>query len=227
MVAFNVKNQKGNGVLDTLMKPFTVERYAGEQHARSLDPHHFLQGYSYVGPHTQLKLREKLHDDVPLNDLDSFAKEHDYSYQREYDEYQKDHDRPQHLRNIWKADDEFVEHASNSRDDPIIGNLSAKLISAKENLEKKGILDTKKFEGFGKRDPTHRLKMIAMKQNDQEGGFAWAPLIPILAPILGSLAGKAFDAIYNKIKGSGYSIPYHRTEKDRLEFLKKLINHIG
>ena len=49
----------GSGVFDSLLKPFTVEKYAGERHARSLDAKHFLQGYNFFGPQTQLDLREK------------------------------------------------------------------------------------------------------------------------------------------------------------------------
>jgi len=76
MVAYGRQDtvQKGKGVMDTLMKPFTVQKYGNEQHARSLDPNHFMEGYRFVGPKTELLLREKMHDDVPLNDLDRAAK---------------------------------------------------------------------------------------------------------------------------------------------------------
>ena len=74
MVAFNHKKQNGGSMFDDLLKPFTVDKYnVGERHARSLDPNHFLTGYAYVGPHSALKLRETLHDDIPLNDLDQMA----------------------------------------------------------------------------------------------------------------------------------------------------------
>ena len=66
MVAFG-KNQHGRGVIDKLMVPFTVNKYGNERHMRSLDPNHFLQGYNYVGPHTELKLREQLGDNKELN----------------------------------------------------------------------------------------------------------------------------------------------------------------
>jgi len=46
MVAFSRK-QQGKGIVDTLLSPFTVEKYQGEKHARSLDPEHFLQGYTF------------------------------------------------------------------------------------------------------------------------------------------------------------------------------------
>ena len=55
MVAFG--KQQGKGLIDTLLSPFTVEKYQGEKHARSLDPEHFLQGYNFVGPSTRLDIR--------------------------------------------------------------------------------------------------------------------------------------------------------------------------
>ena len=67
MVCINRK-QNGGSVLDSLMKPFTVSKYGQEMHARSLDPNHFLQGYSYVGPRTEVLLRDKIGDNIPLND---------------------------------------------------------------------------------------------------------------------------------------------------------------
>jgi len=123
--------------MDTLMKPFTVQKYGNEHHARSLDPKHFMQGYNFVGPQTELKLREQLHDNVPLNDLDRTAKEHDYAYLHEQEEYNKDHDKKKHINNIWKADDQFIDRAKNSHDDPVTGKVASKLISTKESLEKR------------------------------------------------------------------------------------------
>ena len=119
-------------------------------HARSLDPNQFLEGYRFTGPGTQVRFREQLHDDVPLKDLDAAAKEHDLAYLREKEEYQKDNDKQKHLNNIWRADDVFVNKAKNSRNDPIMGNICSKLIATKEGLEKAGIMDSKRFSGFGK-----------------------------------------------------------------------------
>jgi hypothetical protein len=237
MVAFSPRRQKGNGIIDTILKPFTAEKYAGEQHAYSLDRKHFLQPYNFVGPHTQLRTREQRHDDVPLNDLDEYAKEHDYAYEKEYNEYQHDHNKPLHIQRIWDADDTFVKNASHSRDDPIMGKITGKLIQTKEALEKKGILDTKRFEGFGKkshhdnskRDPAHRLKMLAMQQQQhekQDGGAFPAFLIPIVAPIVANLAEKAFSAIYDKIKGKGVKLG-QKSRKEKLELIQQLLNHIN
>ena len=46
MVAYGVNKkiralQKGGSMMDTLMKPFTYEKYKGEHHARSLNPNTF------------------------------------------------------------------------------------------------------------------------------------------------------------------------------------------
>ena len=114
------------------MRPFTVRRYGNEAHARSLDPHHFLQGYSYVGPRTEVLYRDKIGDNKPLNDLDATAKEHDFAYLREKEGYDRDHKKVKHMRNIHRADDVFINKAKNSRDDPIMGNVSSKLMSAKK-----------------------------------------------------------------------------------------------
>ena len=118
------RNQRGGGVVENLLRPFTVRKYGQEMHARSLDPNHFLQGYNYLGPKTEVKMRQQLHDDVPLNDLDETAKIHDLKFLEEKQEYEKDHDKAKHMKNIWKADDEFIQKAKNSRDDPIMGNIS-------------------------------------------------------------------------------------------------------
>ena len=48
MVAF-AKNQQGKGIVDTLLSPFTAEKYPNKKHAYSMDTNHFLQGYNFVG----------------------------------------------------------------------------------------------------------------------------------------------------------------------------------
>ena len=135
MVVFSVNRQKqhGGSVLDSLLTPFTVRKYGNEMHGRSLDIRHLGVPYAYLGPHTEIKLREKLHDDVPINQLDAIAKKHDYDYLREQEEYKKDHDRKKPLNNTWAADDQFVKDSKRQSDDSIMGNISSKLISAKEN----------------------------------------------------------------------------------------------
>lgn len=247
MVCFGRSNEsnciQGKGILDVMLKPFIVNKYGDERHARSLDPNHFLQGYSYVGPHSELKLRETQHDDIPLNDLDRLAKQHDYAYLNEKEAYQKDHDKQKHINNIWKADDEFIQQSRNSQDDPIVGNLASKLIQKKKEFEKSGILPTKTFSGFGEKekniDPVFRLRQIAnehYKKTDnkiikrdrhQDGGFL--PLIPIgiaLASTLGSkVVGDLYDYFKKKIVGGNYKIPDHKNLNEKKQFLIDVIKN--
>ena len=246
MVCINSKhrNQQGSGIIDNLLRPFTVRKYGNEMHARSLDPNHFLHGYAYVGPKSELKLREQLHDDVPLNDLDATAKEHDYAYLKEKEEYLQDHDKSKHMKNIWHSDDVFVQKSKNSRDDPIVGNISSKLIATKEGLEKAGVMNTKTFSGFGKQeeestDPVQRLRDLVKEQykNEakqenkkkvQKGGFL-IPLIPLATTALSALIAKAvpdiYDFIKSKISGSGYKMN-HKTLKDKKLFLKDFASQL-
>ena len=86
MVAFSHCNDRrihqGSGIMETLLTPFVVSKYGHEMHARSLDPNHFLEGYRWTGPATEVRLRQQLHDDVPLNDLDATARDHDLAYKK-------------------------------------------------------------------------------------------------------------------------------------------------
>ena len=195
MVAFG-KHQHGRGVIDKLMAPFTVNKYGNKRHMRSLDPNHFLQGYNYVGPHSELKQREQLHDDIPLNKLDESAKQHDYTYLHEKEAYEKDHDKQRHMKNIWKSDDKFIAKAKAQTDDPIGGVIASNLIKTKKHLEQSGILQTETVTGFGSEsnDPAYRLKLLASevenestihkrrRKRAQSGGLA-----PIAIPIIASI----------------------------------------
>ena len=241
MVCINSRKQKGSGVIDTLMKPFTVSKYGYEAHARSLDPNHFLTGYRFVGPRTELTLRKELHDDVPLNDLDETAKEHDYAYKKEKEEYMKDHDKSRHMKNIWHSDDVFIQKSKNSHDDPIVGNIASKLIQTKENLEKHQLMDTARFSGMGSEessDPVQRLRDLVKHQykvqekhnnKKQKGGFL-IPLIPLATAALTALVTKAVPDIYDFVKkrltGGGYKLKHHKTIKDKKDFLKEIVNQL-
>ena len=48
------KKYNGGGVIDSLIKPFTSERYTGERHAYSLAPSTFLKPMQFIGPRTNL-----------------------------------------------------------------------------------------------------------------------------------------------------------------------------
>ena len=252
MVAFSwdqsLRSQNGNGIIDTMLKPFTVNKYGDERHMRSLDPNHFLTGYSYVGPHTEIMLRSQLHDDVPLNKLDEAAKEHDLSYLHEKEAYEKDHDKPLHMKHIWNEDSKFIAKARAQRDDPIGGIAAANLISAKRKLEQTGVLDSKEMSGFGYKeddessDPAFKLRQLVKSkykkelkrdhklikhERDQSGGFAFAPvLIPIVASVLATLSGKVYDTIRDRIKGKGYDLPHLKNKEEKHEYVLKLLKHI-
>ena len=242
MVCINKRKMNGGGIVDNLLKPFTYEKYAGERHGYSLNPKTFLQPFSYLGPHTALRERERRGDTQCVDDLDTYARDHDYAYDREKSEYEKDHDKPKHIRNVWKADDTFIQKAKNSRDEPIMGPLSAKLISTKKTLEKSNLLDTRHFEGFGaseeSNDPVARLRKLAQKENKIEkhsksktikGGIAFlAPLaIGALSGLAGKFAGDLYDFVKSKLSsGSGYKIKKHKTIKEKVEFLREVVNNL-
>ena len=248
MVCYNhtkSKFQRGNGMIDNLLKPFTVEKYPGEHHSRSLNPNTFLQPMSYNGPGTNIKLREQLHDDKPLNDLDEYAKEHDYAYLHEKEAYEKDHDKQKHINNIHKADDVYIQKAKNSRDEPILGPISSKLIATKKTLEEHG-MDTKRFSGFGNEedetneitDPVARLKELVQqhykteerksKRKVQRAGVF--PLAPIGLAVAGTIASKIASDLYDVLKkrlvGSGYTIKSHKNKKEQILFLKQFVNKL-
>ena len=129
-----------------------------------------------------------------------------------------------------------------------MGKIASKLIEKKEQLEKSGLLDSHKFSGFGANqddeeessDPAQRLKdlvkhkyknelkrdhKIIKHKRDQSGGLA-PILIPIVASIVGTLAGKIFDTIKEKIRGSGYDLPHLKNKDEKHEFVLKLLKHI-
>ena len=241
MVCINKRKMNGGGVIDSMMRPFTVSRYPGEHHARSLDPNHFMQGYTYVGPGTQVRHRDQIGDNIALNDLDRTAEAHDRAYLREKEEYNRDNNKPKHIKNVWHADDVFINKAQNSRDDPIMGKISSRLISTKKGLEQSGLMDTKTFSGFGVEeeinDPVARLRDLAKKEckgdkhsksKPQKGGVF--PLIPIgiaIASAVGSkLAGDLYDFIKSKVTGGGYKVPRHKSKKEKVQFVKDIVNNI-
>ena len=207
---------------------------------QSLDSNHFLQGYSFGGSHSELKLREQLHDDIPLNKLDESAKQHDYTYLHEKEAYEKDHDKQRHMKNIWKSDDEFTAKAKAQNDDPIDGVIDSNLIKAKKNLKQSGILPTETITGFGEsNDTAYRLKLLASeveneskiqkrrRKRAQSGGLG--PLAAFAIPILGSLAGKVISDVYDLVKkrisGAGVKMN-HRAHIDKKEFIIQLFKNI-
>ena len=81
----NSRFQQGSGVLDTLLRPFTAERFTGERHSYSLAPSTFLKPMNFMGPHTRLDLRldkneQPLPSSIPVNKSDYNSYIHDLKY---------------------------------------------------------------------------------------------------------------------------------------------------
>ena len=199
----------------------------------------FLKPFEYNGPGTQIKLREQLGDTQVVGDLDQYAKNHDYTYLHEKKEYNKYHDKSKHIKNIWNADDIFIEKAKHSKDEPIMGPISSNLISMKKNLEQKG-MDTNRFSGFGtdneseNNDPVSRLRSLVQekhaikakqekKHKNQKGGFA--PLIAVGLPILGALAGEFVKDLYSVIKRklTGSGVKMNHSSLNNKNFFYKIL----
>ena len=219
------------------------QKYPGE--------HHF-PGYSYLGPHSRLDIRldENLRPkqgEEPINQLDNIALKHDVNYKLIQDEYKKDHNKQKALTKVHQADKEFIQEAKHSSVQPL-GKISSGLIAMKSAAEKANIIDSKTFSGLGvsfktkdgkivqfnkkekQHDPTEKLKQLAfgagIKKRKQKGFF---PLVPLAAAavsgIAGSLAGKIFEIIKNKISGKGYKIDdrIFNNENAKRIFIKKLL----
>ena len=107
-------------------------------------------------------------------------------------------------------------------------------------------MDSKQFSGFGAEpeqensDPVARLRRLVNEQYNSEtkkdkrkiqrGGVVPA-LIPIGVAIASALGSKAISDIYDwiksKVTGSGVKVPYHKTKRQRIEFLKDVVNNLN
>ena len=144
------------------------------------------------------------------------------------------------MHKVWQADDNFVRAMNNDHEEPM-AKVAGKLIQAKETAEKLGASTT--FSGFGtseepeNSDPVARLRLLAQqeykadvkkdKRKVQKGGFL--PLVPIATGAVGALAAKITSELYDFVKtkltsGSGIKIPNHKTKKEKLEFIKEIVN---
>ena len=79
-------------------------------------------------------------------------------------------DKASHLWQIHDADDKFIIDAKH---EGIKGQIASNLIKAKKIGEEHGIIDSKRFSGFGikkneVKDPTLRLKLLAKKQSNDK-----------------------------------------------------------
>ena len=121
--------------------------------------------------------------------------------------------------------------------------VAGALIETKKKLENLNLLDTKTFEGFGLNkhdtklinDPTATATELVNetygKSNNKEnkiitGGMIPPVLIPIIASVVGALAGKIYDTIKEKIQGKGYSIPSLKNKKEKHDYIMNLIKKI-
>ena len=83
----HISRNKGCGTIDTLMKPFTHEKYPGERHAYSLSPSTFGKPMKFMGPHTNLNTRLNKNltpksDSIPINKSDYISMVHDIEYKK-------------------------------------------------------------------------------------------------------------------------------------------------
>ena len=83
----HISRNKGSGTIDTLMIPFTYEKYPGESHAYSMAPSTFGRPMNFMGPHTKLNttLNENLtlkSDTIPINKSDYNSMLHDINYKK-------------------------------------------------------------------------------------------------------------------------------------------------
>ena len=161
---------------------------------------------------------------------------HDIEYTKAKDNYLKNprHENRKHqLKNVWRAEDKFVNEMNNVNEEPM-AKVAGKLIQTKKFLEHNNLLDTKNFEGFGKKkniDPALRLrKGYATQRNtnghrkQQKGGFvlpAWLAAMLIAGGV--KVTGKVIDYISDKTQGKGIDI--HKLKiSDRKKFLREILN---
>ena len=227
---------------DLLRDGFTAERYPGEHHAKvGLNG----QPYSFIGPGTNLTRRINRRTglpkptSLPRNRLDADAMRHDIRYGEIADQYYQNptpENKRRKMAEIHQEDQIFIDSVNRHRaDDPVVAVAAENLIKLKKIGEQYGILDSRKFSGFGKKqraDPAKKLRDLVLKSDPkpkkalkQNGGFLPALAVPVVASVLSTLTGKIFDLVREKIRGSGvqYKIPfkYYTNKKKFLTRLQK------
>ena len=253
MVCINNRRQRGGGAIDSILKAFTISRYPGERHARSLASDTFGKAFQFMGPGTDLTRRlnpdetPKM-DSQPVNKADYESYKHDLAYKHAKDEYLKNptpENKKIQMKKVWKADDEFIDEMNNDNEEPM-APIAGKLIQLKQTGEKLGVLPTTKFTGFGteeetveKADPCKKLRELVQSEystkpknnckKKQHGGVL--PILPALAvgaltAIAGKLSGDIYDFIKGKITGHGVKVPYHKTKTEKIKYLKDFVNSI-
>ena len=176
MVCINKRRQNGCGVIDTVMKTFTAERYPGERHAYSLASATFGKSMSFMGPGTRLDLRLNQNEtpkanSQPLNSADFHSFQHDLAYKHAKDDYMRNptpENKRKQINKVWRADDKFINDMNHDYEEPM-APIAGKLIKAKRLGEQVGILPTTTFSGFGTSeeeiiDPVAKLRELAKKE---------------------------------------------------------------
>lgn len=191
-----------------------------------------LKGMNFVGPGTNLKLREQA--GPPLNQpsklrgpvmekVDRAAMIHDYAYKKAGDDLKSQAaTKEQFLTQIHQADDEFIKSLSQIPELSLTKTLALKAIQLKKFLEQSNLLDSQTFSGgsipilkpakmlMKERDGVSMSKAgtFSTGTTDLKGGFLPA-IIPFLEPILAGIASSAATALINHFsnndkKGAGY-----------------------
>ena len=146
------------------------------------------------------------------------------------------------MKKVWEADDKFIR-AMDRDTTELMAPIAGRLIQAKEIAEKLGAPTS--FSGFGAEeepensDPVARLRRLVNEQYKSEtkkdkkklqrGGVA--PLLAIGLPVLGAVAGELAKDLYSfiksKVTGSGVKMPYHKTKRDGIQFIKDVVNKLN
>ena len=237
--------KRGRGIYDntkllfhTLLHPTKF----GEYHVTGIDKG--LEGvqYNWAGPKTDIEMRDKIPMlGIPKSDTDAAAQIHDHDYQRIRHEVERGViSRDEGKREIWNADNKFIQHASQSKDDPKMGQITSSLVGAKMQAEKMGVLPTSFFSGVGKKkNPFKRLvkksnivkvvkttpiyehtkidkvdKVITggkKKIAKHRGGFAF--MLPILSTLASTILPEIGKWAYSKITGNGLKKQIQRRRK--------------
>lgn len=164
----NTRKQDGGSIISSFSQiinsAFKPAEFPGERHAFLKTPSGEIQQARFAGPGTNLDTRLQ-RGDKPINDIDAAALEHDISYAKGQ---ALKGDRKAFTNHIWKADDIFIKKALASKDDPVMGKISAAAIALKKKGEQTGVLPLSTFSG-GKledEDPLLKLRMeTKMKKN--------------------------------------------------------------
>ncbi len=231
----------GGGMMDNVARLFTQEQYKGERH---------VPGYAYLGPFTRTDIRltedyKPKPNEQPINKLDEVAMRHDIDYAKAKKEYEQTGNKQQALKKIHDSDKTFIRDASK---EGVLGKIASGVMYAKMKAEENNIIDSKTFSGMGKKniafktkdgreitftrrhDPTERLKKLVgagiCKKNDKKISGGLAPvLIPVLSAVAGSLAGKLFDIVKEKLSGKGVVVDsdLYKTDAQKRAFLKRVL----